>query len=391
MRVDSFADCLDDLCVRFLLYIPEDEKNSFDRLGFHIEQAYWFYQDMYCPHNPPAVCPHHTLRTFAPIILQHVKGLSGDSAFPALTPGIVDDFFAYKASVPVCGVALVNTRMDKVLLVRGWNKTGKWGFPKGKINKDEKPEQCAARECLEECGYPLEVSALKNGSYTAPHIQLFQGNKPTRIYVVFGIDESFPFCPQTRNEIGAIAWHLLADLPDRKNHPHSRHYFNVMPFVKRLLKIVAAHRKEQSKGVKLPKPGKKEKVSIETLMRKAILGGGKDEAESEGADSEPDAEPVDLQQGDIYIEAEDDDSDAGEDDHSDTEDTAEGNMLDVKIIWKGESTCQESAMLLDIIKHGKLVKRVGREDCLERLKERIPKEGLTEEHLTRLLSLLSGF
>jgi hypothetical protein len=36
--------------------------------------------------------------------------------------------------------------MDKVLLVKGWSNKSSWGFPKGKINKDEKEIDCAARE-----------------------------------------------------------------------------------------------------------------------------------------------------------------------------------------------------------------------------------------------------
>ena len=30
---------------------------------------------------------------------------------------------------------------------------GTWGFPKGKINQDEDPAQCAVREVMEETGY----------------------------------------------------------------------------------------------------------------------------------------------------------------------------------------------------------------------------------------------
>ena len=36
--------------------------------------------------------------------------------------------------------------MDKVLMVKGWNAKASWGFPKGKINKDEKESECAIRE-----------------------------------------------------------------------------------------------------------------------------------------------------------------------------------------------------------------------------------------------------
>ena len=53
---------------------------------------------------------------------------------------------------------MLNKRMDKVLLVK--SAKGFWGFPKGKINEFEEPEDCAAREVLEEVG--LEIQSLIN-------------------------------------------------------------------------------------------------------------------------------------------------------------------------------------------------------------------------------------
>ena len=35
----------------------------------------------------------------------------------------------------------------QVILVKGWNSRS-WGFPKGKINRDERPVDCAVREVL---------------------------------------------------------------------------------------------------------------------------------------------------------------------------------------------------------------------------------------------------
>lgn len=36
--------------------------------------------------------------------------------------------------------------MAKCLLVRGYKKDAGWGFPRGKLSKDETDAQCAARE-----------------------------------------------------------------------------------------------------------------------------------------------------------------------------------------------------------------------------------------------------
>jgi len=59
---------------------------------------------------------------------------------------ILKRFQDFKHTVPVMGAILLSTKMDKVLLVRGWNKNAAWGFPRGKRMKDETDEKCAIRE-----------------------------------------------------------------------------------------------------------------------------------------------------------------------------------------------------------------------------------------------------
>jgi 8-oxo-dGTP pyrophosphatase MutT (NUDIX family) len=69
---------------------------------------------------------------------------------PYLADHSIDEIFAsfthYKTRVPVCGAILLNTTLDKCLLVKGWHSRSSWGFPKGKINKDEPELECAKRE-----------------------------------------------------------------------------------------------------------------------------------------------------------------------------------------------------------------------------------------------------
>lgn len=43
--------------------------------------------------------------------------------------------------------------LEQILLVQGYWSKGSWGFPKGKINENEKPHKCAAREVHEETGF----------------------------------------------------------------------------------------------------------------------------------------------------------------------------------------------------------------------------------------------
>jgi len=50
----------------------------------------------------------------------------------------------------------------KCLLVRGYKKDAGWGFPRGKLSKDETDAQCAVREvgqgCVR-CTCPLHAAA----------------------------------------------------------------------------------------------------------------------------------------------------------------------------------------------------------------------------------------
>jgi len=83
------------------------------------------------------------------------------------------------------------------LLVKAWGlKTVNWGFPRGKINKDETELKCAIREVLEEVGFNIEGRVNENDYFEAT----VSGHK-VRMYVVPGVSESTCFATNTRNEI----------------------------------------------------------------------------------------------------------------------------------------------------------------------------------------------
>ena len=58
----------------------------------------------------------------------------------------MEEFKAFKKNVPVMGAILLDQDMQRVLLVKGWKNTACWGFPRGKIHKNETDAQCAVRE-----------------------------------------------------------------------------------------------------------------------------------------------------------------------------------------------------------------------------------------------------
>lgn len=42
------SDILDDLASRFIINVPDDERNNLIRICFQIELAHWFYLDFFC-------------------------------------------------------------------------------------------------------------------------------------------------------------------------------------------------------------------------------------------------------------------------------------------------------------------------------------------------------
>ncbi len=58
----------------------------------------------------------------------------------------MEHFKAFKKNVPVMGGILLDRSLGRVLLVKGWKNTACWGFPRGKIHKNETDVQCAVRE-----------------------------------------------------------------------------------------------------------------------------------------------------------------------------------------------------------------------------------------------------
>ncbi|CAJ0832843.1 20722_t:CDS:2 [Entrophospora sp. SA101] len=229
----DFTQILDDLSSRFIINVPEEELSSIERICFQIEQAHWFYEDFVREQN--SSLPSFTLKGFsARYILFLSKYLNEhEKAF--------GDFMQYKIRVPVCGAIMLNLTMDKVLLVKGWSSRSGWGFPKGKINKDELDSICAVREVFEETGYDI-TPLIKENDF----VEITIRGQRIRLYIVAGVLEGANFCPQTRKEISKIEWHNLSDLPTwtknrNKESPYncgggcvkygSSRYYMVVPFV----------------------------------------------------------------------------------------------------------------------------------------------------------------
>ena len=148
----------------------------------------------------------------------------------------MEDWKAYKMAVPTYGAILIDPTLSKVLLVQGWWSKNSWGFPKGKVNEDEPPEECAVREVEE------ETNANVADQIDERHfLEKVISDQTVRLYLAPGVPEDTEFGTRTKQEIRDWRWYPIADLPLTKKDPLKPNCLNVrnwnafymvMPFVR---------------------------------------------------------------------------------------------------------------------------------------------------------------
>ncbi|KAF4512673.1 hypothetical protein G6O67_000023 [Ophiocordyceps sinensis] len=202
-------DWLDDLCVRFIINLPQEDLSSVARICFQVEEAQWFYEDFIRPLDP--TLPSMSLRIFCLRIFQHcplLASFSNEHHTKAF-----EEFLQYKTRVPVRGAIMLNQAMDSAVLVKGWKKGASWSFPRGKINKDEDDLDCAIREVYEETGLDLRATGLAPTEKKPKYIEISMREQQLRLYIFRDIPMATDFQPRTRKEISKIQWYKLSDLP----------------------------------------------------------------------------------------------------------------------------------------------------------------------------------
>ncbi|KAH9486943.1 mRNA decapping complex subunit 2 [Psilocybe cubensis] len=235
----SEEEVLDDLSSRFILNLPDEELASLERLCFQVEQAHWFYEDFIREENNNL--PSYNLKRFSETLFKACPLLQQwshdhEQAFST--------FMQYKTRVPVCGAIMLNDAMDKCVLVKGWKASSGWGFPKGKINEDEHPRDCAVREVLEETGYNL-ASQIDAGDFFEMSIK----EQKICLFVVPGVPEDFPFKTKTRKEISKIEWFRLVDLPTwKKKQAAPGKFYLITPFINPLKKFISQRKPRKVSG-----------------------------------------------------------------------------------------------------------------------------------------------
>lgn len=242
---------LDDLCVRFIINLPQEELLSVERICFQVEEAQWFYEDFIRPLDPDL--PSLNLKTFCLRIFQHCPLLSEFSSYHHSTA--FSEFLAYKTRVPVRGAIMLNQDMDQVVLVKGWKKGANWSFPRGKINKDEPDLACAVREVYEETGFDINQAGLVGNDEDMKYIEVTMREQHMRLYIFRGVPMETLFEPRTRKEISKIQWYNLSELPTLKKQKqqmegrgedlaiNANKYYMVAPFMVPLKKWISHQKK----------------------------------------------------------------------------------------------------------------------------------------------------
>lgn len=164
-------ELLDDLCSRFVLNVPSEDLESFERMLFLVEQAHWFYEDNAVEQD--SGLKSLSLREFTSLMFRSCDALR---PYTAHVDDIYNDFNKYKVRVPVSGAIILDEAYERCLLVKGWKSGASWSFPRGKRNKDEEDHTCAAREVIVLL-YNYLSFALSNG-YHICEIRLISGRLP---------------------------------------------------------------------------------------------------------------------------------------------------------------------------------------------------------------------
>ncbi|GBF94062.1 mRNA-decapping enzyme subunit [Raphidocelis subcapitata] len=236
-------DIIEDITTRFILTAPSEQLEYFESLMFLVEQAWWYYEDNL---RDGSALRSYNLRDFAELIFKNCPELR---KHVGSLEDIMARFKEFKRNVPVMGAILLDGPLEHVLLVRGFKGASCWGFPRGKIMKDESDADCAAREVMEETGYDLE-GALHEEDF----IELVLEGKRNKLYIVAGLDpKSAQFAPKCKGEIGGYSWYRVADLPSSKEESNQQYlsadgskikFYAVWPFMKKLKSWIRKKNKE---------------------------------------------------------------------------------------------------------------------------------------------------
>lgn len=127
--------------------------------------------------------------------------------------------FGERLPVSKCGACIFDNKLNKVLMVK--QRDGKWGFPKGQLEKNECCEMCMKREVYEETGFILhdsrytEMKRVKRDSYLIFILRLKNNQKTT----------GCKFLIQDNQEIEQVKWVKIDEMKDYSLNSITRYVY----------------------------------------------------------------------------------------------------------------------------------------------------------------------
>lgn len=135
------------------------------------------------------------------------------------TKNLADDFKKFSAEFKIieAGGGLIKNDKGQFLFIF---RHDKWDLPKGKLDKKEKPDVAAVRECEEECG--LKHITLKDFLLFTYHIYPYKGNwalKKTWWYNMESNETNL--VPQLEESITKVEWKGKEDMKEVLKNTYS--------------------------------------------------------------------------------------------------------------------------------------------------------------------------
>ncbi|XP_068279255.1 m7GpppN-mRNA hydrolase isoform X5 [Nyctibius grandis] len=210
-RAEIPSSVLDDLCSRFILHIPSEERDNAIRVCFQIELAHWFYLDFYMQNTPGL--PQCGIRDFAKAVFSHCPFLlpQGEDV-----QKVLDEWKEYKMGVPTYGAIILDETLENV---------------------------------FEETGFDIKDYICKE-----EYIELRINDQLARLYIIPGVPRNTKFNPKTRREIRNIEWFSIDKLPCHRNDmtPKSKlglapnKFFMAIPFIRPLREWISQRNGDSS-------------------------------------------------------------------------------------------------------------------------------------------------
>ncbi|KAL4429977.1 hypothetical protein ABPG74_000343 [Tetrahymena malaccensis] len=246
---------IQDLLCRFIINVPECER-QLQRIAFKLQDAFWHYIDFYAQKkeilqiNNNRILTHDDFDEFIDIIKVATPFLRN---LPDTGREIKKEFYEYKKKIPRYGCIIINQDRTKLLLIKNaFSK--KYSFPKGQINFNETPLDCAIRETVEEIGFNV-------AKYIIPDVCLLHEQRQNThcYYIADKVNEKEIFKAIARNEIEDIKWVEVSAIRSKKNN---KEYSNIVELIDSIQLVI--NRKEDDE---LKKQQKKNQIDFEQKLK----------------------------------------------------------------------------------------------------------------------------